>query len=345
MRAAIVPLALLVPWIAVAVRPQAPSTDLKTFLRQQLSFTASDIERLDEGGVVVKLPKTTEVREVAVFAIMRINVSPDLFIDHVRDIANFAKSEHVLQVGKFTGPPRFEDLTDLTFAPADLDALRRCKPQRCDIKLSAAAMERFRKEVDWTLKDYRERATSLWKDVLVEYARGYLRDGNKALMVYDDKPSSLHIVDEFKTLLPPAAYNYGYPPELQKFLEQFPHERPAAAEDFLYWSKDTFGLKPVVTLTHLTIHKHAGPNGTIVQIASKGLYASHYLESSLGMTVFIQGQSPNPSYLIYTNRTRTDALRGMLAGLKRSLIGGTVRDGAKDNMELIRKKLEGEPKK
>jgi hypothetical protein len=33
-------------------------------------------------------------------------------------------------------------------------------------------------------------------------------------------------------------------------------------------------------------------------------------------------------------------LRGLFAGLKRSLISGSLRDGAKKNMELIKQKLE-----
>jgi len=46
--------------------------------------------------------------------------------------------------------------------------------------------------------------------------------------------------------------------------------------------------------------------------------------------------------LIYVNRSRTDALRGLFAGLKRSLIGGRLRDGAKKNMEMIRQMLEAD---
>ena len=81
-------------------------------------------------------------------------------------------------------------------------------------------------------------------------------------------------------------------------------------------------------------------------IASKGIYATHYFESSLGLTAFVHSEpSGSPrSYLIYINRSRTDALRGFLAGLKRSLITGSLRDGARKNMEMIKEKLEGEYK-
>jgi hypothetical protein len=279
---------------------------------------------------------------VAVFAVMPIDVTADFFIESVRDIVNFSKSDHVLEIGKFSNPPRVEDLASLTFDKSEIDALRVCKPQRCDIKLPAAAMERFRKEIDWSLPDYRERAARLWKDILIEYARAYIREGNKALFEYNDKFHAVRLDNEFTTLLQPAVYSYEYAPELQKYLEQFPDARPADTEDFIYWSKDTFGLKPVVSLTHLTIYRHRPASGTLVLIASKGIYASHYLEASLGFTAFVENEGSETSYLIYINRSRSDALRGIFAGLKRALIGGRVRDGAKRNMELVRKRLEGE---
>jgi hypothetical protein len=81
-----------------------------------------------------------------------------------------------------------------------------------------------------------------------------------------------------------------------------------------------------------------------VTIASKGIYANHYFEASLGLTGFIHSKSSEPTrtYLIYINRSKTDALRGFFAGFKRSLISGHLRDGAKKNMELVKEKLEAD---
>jgi len=310
-----------------------------------MEFTAPELTELDKGKVLVKLPKTPETREVAVFAVMPIDVTADVFTEKVRDIVNFSKSEHLLQTGKLSNPPRVDDLANLTFEKSDIDSLRSCRAKRCDVKLPAAAIERFRKEIDWSSPNYRERASELWKRLLIEYAGTYIRDGNKALFEYNDKSDAVQLDNEFKTLLLPAAYTYEYAPELQKYLEQFPNSRPADSEDFIYWTKETFGLKPVVSMTHLTMYRYRRPGETIVLIASKGIYASHYLESSLGFTVFIDHEAPGPSHLIYINRSRSDALRGIFAGLKRALIGGRVRDGARRNMELVRGRLEGHDQK
>jgi len=81
-----------------------------------------------------------------------------------------------------------------------------------------------------------------------------------------------------------------------------------------------------------------------VLIASKGIYANHSLEASLGLTALIHSKSSAlpRTYLVYVNRSRTDALRGLFAGSKRTLIGGRLRDGARKNMGVFRARLESE---
>ena len=78
---------------------------------------------------------------------------------------------------------------------------------------------------------------------------------NNALFEYNDKSDAIQLNNEFKTLLQPAAYTWNTLRNL-KYLENF-GSRPADSEDFV-WTKETFRLKPVVSLTHLTIYRHAG---------------------------------------------------------------------------------------
>src|SRR4051812_1818546 len=85
---------------------QTPQPQPATFLRQQLAFSPSEIATLEAGQIIVKLPKTPETREVAAFAITRLDVPDDFFIERVRDIVKFKKSERVLQIGKFSRVPR-----------------------------------------------------------------------------------------------------------------------------------------------------------------------------------------------------------------------------------------------
>ena len=330
--------------LCLTLTAQPGPSELQDFLRKQLAVTPTELSALNTGQIIVRLPKTAETREVAAFAIMRLNVPSEFFLEKVHDIVNFKKSDNVLQIGKFSDPPRIEDLANLTLDRDEIDTIRRCRLNRCDFKLSAANIDRFRKEINWSAPDYPERASALMREVMLEFVRAYLNGGNSALGDYNDKPYKLNLADEFRSLLQPTAYMYGYGPEFHKYLSEFPNSRSGHVEGFLYWSKEKFGLKPVISATHVAVYRSSPVTDSDILIASKGIYANHYFDASLGMTAFVHRTVSNQSqtYLIYINRSKADALRGMFAGFKRSLISGSLRDGAKKNMEMIKQKLESE---
>jgi len=120
---------------------------LQEFLESQLAFTPSELSALNTGQIIVRLPRTPETREVAAFAIMRLNVTSDFFLDRMRDIVNFKKSDNVLQIGKFSGPPRIEDLENLTLDRDETDTVRRCRLLKCDFKLSGSDIDRLEKKL------------------------------------------------------------------------------------------------------------------------------------------------------------------------------------------------------
>jgi len=302
------------------------------------------LNNLEKGQVLVRLPPTSETREVAVFSIVRLDVPAAFFVEHVRDIATFKKGENVLQIGRFSNPPRLEDLAGLTLENPDIEALRRCQVNSCDMKLSAAEITRFRKEINWSVPQYRDRVNELARQVLLENVQEYLKHGNASLGEYNDKGYKVRADEELLSLLAPAPYLYDYVPAFQAYLEKFPIAKTPNTEDFVYWSKEKFGMKPVITLTHTTIYNLTKSEGSTVLIASKGIYASHYFEASLGLSAFIEG-SPGESvrtYLIYINRSRADALRGLFGGLKRAMISGSIRTGTLKNMQRIKDRLEAD---
>jgi hypothetical protein len=330
--------------VLLTLSAQPAPAGLQEFLQNQLAFTPSELSALNMGQIIVRLPRTAETREVAAFAIMRLNVTSDFFLDRMRDIVNFKKSDNVLQIGKFSGSPRIEDLENLTLDRDETDTVRRCRLSKCDFKLSGSDIDRFRKEINWSANDYPEHATVLMREVVLGSVRAYLSAGNAALGEYNDKPYKLNLAHEFRSLLEPSVYMYGYAPELHKYLSEFPNSQSAHIENFFYWSKEKFGLKPVISATHVAVYRSSRAPDSDVLIASRGIYANHYLDASLGLTAFIHRTVSNQSqtYLIYINRSKTDALRGMFAGVKRSLISGSLRAGAKKNMEMIKQTLESE---
>jgi hypothetical protein len=340
----------------VVLLPRTSSTSAQilsqrfpVFLEKYVNFSEGDFAKLDQGEVIAKMLDTKEKGEVVAFGIVRMKVPKEFFLEKFRDIVVFKKSPAVLEIGKFSNPPSLEDIQELTLEPDDLKTLKKCKPGDCDVKINARTMERFRKEVDWSASDYKERATALMHQILVDYVKFYLEEGNASLGEYHDKKYTLRVADEFYSLLRQSPYLSEYVPNFYEYLKEFPKTRLSGTEDFIYWSKEKFGLKPVLSLTHVTIYKQHRDSGTPdIYIASKQLYANHYFEASLGLTAFVDGVEDTKtrgSYLMYLNRSRADALRGWFSSLRRSIVEGRIRDGLEGNLKLIKKRLEEEYQK
>ena len=278
--------------------------------------------------------------EVAAFGMVSVQVPVEYFVERLRDIESFKRSPEVVEIGRFASSPRLEDLERLTIDPVDLAALERCRVGDCELKLTSEMIENIRREEP---KDS-VRIAALYRRMLVDYVRSYLKAGNAALATYHDKKSALRLGDEFRSLLEASPYLKEYVPDFRKHLEQFAEARLPDAEDFIYWSKEKFGLKPVVSITHVTIHRPPRGDPWPILVASKQIYASHYFTSSLGLAAFFE--SPGSSsgcraYLMYLNRSRADLLGGgMLGALKRAIVKRRVRSGLEKNLQLTRERLE-----
>ena len=328
---------------ALPVRAQNLPERLQNLLQNQMNVTEANLASLERGEVITRLLKTKAKKEVAALGIVRVNAPGALFVDKFRDIAAFKRSPAVLQIGKFSNPPRLADLKGLTLDPCCLETLTKCKTGDCDIKVSAGMMARLRQELDPAAADYQERANLLVRRMLFDYLKEYLNAGNAALIEYHDGEKAVRLADEYRGLLEQSRFLADYAPDFYKYLQEFPKASSSDIEDFIYWSKDKFGLKPVLSITHVFIYKRTLGNSTEVLIASKQIYANHYFEGSLGLTVFVQsnpGPATSGSYLMYLNRSRADALQGWFLGIKRTLIEGRIREGLAKNMKLVKNRIE-----
>ena len=131
------------------------------------------------------------------------------------------------------------------------------------------------------------------------------------MLQYDNDDSPLRSLDQFHMILAKSTYLAANAPEFQEYLKEFP-DKPLPTERFIYWSKEKFGFKAVVSVTEVTYYQR--DPGEIV-IASKQIYANHYFNGSLTLTFLFDHPLPNGKigcYLIYVNRSRIDALDGFL---------------------------------
>lgn len=319
----------------VLLGPFAPTGRLWQTFQSYVKLSNAEVSTVDRDQPVSKVLASNDPREIAVFGMVGVNASSEVLITRFRDITGLKKSDQVLEIGKFSSPPALQDLRTLTLDSGDIEAIRACEFGRCGMKLSREMITRLNRGIR------SGDSAQLFRQVLLDYVQSYLGTGNSALLNYADKPTTVNLAREFQDLLSASPYVREYSPELYAYLQSFPSGRPQGAEDFIYWSKESLGRRPVISLTHVSIYRRSGSDEVL--ILSKQIFASHYFDSSLGITGWIprpDGGSRTRGYLFYLNRSRVDALGGTFGGVISSIIMRQIQEGVITNLRLVKERLE-----
>lgn len=302
---------------------QTSAEEFRTVLRDQAAFTTDDLLTIERGEIVVKLLPVKDKREVAVCGLVRTQAPPEATLPAFHLSMTQLSPNSILAIGKFSNPPILEDLSGLTLERRDIEDLKRCSVGNCKLKLSAAMIERFRREVDWTRPDHRLQANQLFRQMLLDYVRDYLQRGDSALIEYRDQSRGVRLDEEERALLEDSIYINDFAPEFAEYLKGFPRAEQIFVENSINWTKIKFGLKPVIIVTHIATYTRRPGGVRQTLVISKQLYANHYFDSSMALTASINipiSGSTTESYLLYTNRSRADSLAGSFSGLKRNLV-------------------------
>jgi hypothetical protein len=329
-------LLLLVGGLAAA-QHAGMDLEVRAVLMQQLRFSAAELDDLQRGQVVKHGLPTRSPGEVAVVGGVRVQAAKAAFFARVRDIARFKSGPEVLQIGRFGNPPSPADLAALTIDKDDFD-VRSCRVGDCDIRLPAEVIRRFASEIDPNAPDAQARGVALFKQLLFEDVAAYLSGGARRLTQYDDGPKPIHPQQEFEGILANMPEIGALMPGLPDHLRHFPSSRLRDAEDFLYWSKEKFGIAPFISVTHVTIVCRSAPT---CLMTTKDVYSSRYLDASVALAIAADaGGTPEAFDLIYENRTRANALKGSMAGLRRSMAERRARAGLEASLKTVKTQLE-----
>ena len=305
----------------VAAQQSDIDSDARAVLTTTLRFSDGDLADLRRGQIVKHGLPSHAPNEIAVVGAARIGAPKTAFFARVRDIARFKSGPDVLQLGRFSNPPALEDLAALTIDQGDFD-VRSCRVGDCGVRLPAADIERIAREIDPQALDAQPRSAALFKQILLERVKAYLAGADRALQ-YDDGRKPIRPRDELEGIMAGM-------PEITALM-------PAAAdEEFLYWSKEKFGLAPFITVTHVTI---ACRSTVTCLMITRDVYSSRYLDASLALAIATDAGSPEAFYLVYDNRSRAAALQGGFGGLRRSLAERRARGGLEESLKTIRSQL------
>jgi hypothetical protein len=312
--------------------------EVAKILSTQLKFSPDDMKELQSGKVVKHGLSASAAGEIAVVGAVRVRAPMHRLLDGVRDIAQFKRGPAILEIGRFSDPPAASDLNGLTVTPEDFDA-GDCRIGDCDVRLPAEAIERVPHDRAGTDGAQRQAETERWfKRVLLEHVSAYWSGSANRIRRYDDDSPSVEPGKEFAAVLKNAPAAGALVPDLPAHLTDFPAHRLENAEDFLYWSKEKFGLGPFITVTQVTI---VCPGDTLCVIASKDVYSSRYLDASLSLTIAsVDAGDPAAFYLVYSNRSRASALKGMFAGVRKAIAERRARGGLDETLKTVKARLE-----
>jgi hypothetical protein len=317
---------------AVTANSQTSLAELQSVLQEKAAFAEPDFAALQRGETIVKLAPAQDKREIALSGLVTLRASAEDFLRSYRESLTQRNNAAVLEIGSFSATPVLSDLQNLTLEPDDIEDLKECAVGDCDIKLSAAMIQRFAREVNWQAPDYAQQATQLFKTMLLDYVRDYRARGSAALIEYNDKPTSVRLAEEQRELT-------GTPGYLNDVFASAVARQTRPAEEMLVWSKIKFGLKPVIAVNHVTIYKRELELGPQVLAVSRQIYADHYFDSSLALTAFVTVAGPM-SYMVYENRSRADGLSGPFSKFKRKMVESKALAGLKGILEHSKLTLE-----
>jgi hypothetical protein len=309
------------------------------FLAPWIVVSSDDRARLDRDQVIARTlpgPKA----QLGVFVATRLNAQPDVLAAWTRAIAELKRSRFVLAVGRFSDPPRPSDLDGLTLDERDLDALRRCRPGACGLKLSAAEIGALTGVAARASADWRHAIQREFRRLLVARVNQYRVGGLAASSPPADRPTTETSQKAFEAIVNESPY-LMQTPAVVSWLTGYPHA-DAAVESFFYWSKEHYAEgKPVVSVTHVGIvHSDTDRRLPAVLVASKQIFATHYVEGGLGLTMVVRDDATGTTYLAYVNRSQVDLLRGWFGGLVRSVLADRLERHAPQIVRSLRARLE-----
>ena len=304
-----------------------------------LSLTAGDYTRLNAGEALVEL-LPADAKEVAVRAATRIEADPGRLIHWTRRIEELHAGRYVSAVGRFSEPPRLEDLDALTLEDEDLTDLRRCRPGKCDVKLSDVEIAKVRDAMSGAGMHWKPALQDTFRRIVLARAERYLAEGHTATASYHDTKKPILLDREFAAVAEEVALAYPRLFPLTNYLALYPRGELQDVESFLFWSKERLGAKPIVSVTHVAMITSTDARRREALVARKQVYASHYVLGSLSFMAISAAPDGSQQYLVYLNRSRSDVFDGLFGGLIRRTIARRLRAEAPQALLALRHKLE-----
>lgn len=338
-----VALLVLVLLPSFAAWAQGNEGTVEQFFRNYVGLNDDQIAAIRGGKAIARILESPTPDQVFVFGAVYVRSTPEGYLKLESNVDSLRKLPNYLAIQEFSDPPRLSDLDGFTLEADDIQQLKTCKPGHCEVQLPSDAMEEFQSSVDWSAPDAAEQVNRLAKKMVLEALLRYQQGGNAALGTYRDKNHPANVADTFQSLLSRSRALPVYLPELDRYLLDYPNAISKDIESHFYWEKVNFGLKPTIRVIQAIIYRGASATDPANAVALKQLYASHYFETALDVTVCVRDEENKEQpgiYLITLKGSQQAGLTGLKGGIVRKVAVDKTRSSLEKALEAIKQKLE-----
>jgi hypothetical protein len=315
------------------------------FYRDFVGLNADQIREIRDGKAVAKILDSPTADQVFVFGSVYINSTPERYLKFASDTDALRKLPSYIALRKFSNPPQLSDLTGFTLDKEDFNQLKDCKPGHCEVQLPAEAMQEFQRSVNWSAPDANDQANRLAQQMALQALQQYEQGGNSALGTYRDKNHPAVVAETFDSLVSRSKALPVYLPEFRQYLLSYPKADSSGIESEFYWEKVNFGLKPTLRIVQAIVFRGKSPTEPAYAVAVKQLYASHYFESAVDLTVCVKDtQSAKQSgfYLVTLKGSQQAGLTGLKGEIVRKVAVDKTRSSLEKALVSIKERLESQ---
>jgi hypothetical protein len=341
----LLPLALLLMGAGSGAMQQASEPD--KFFHEYVGLSDDQIESIRGGKALAKVLPSRTPDEVFVFGSVYVESTPERYLKLALDVDALRKLPTYLAIRKFSDPPQLSDLEGFTLEENDIKELKNCKAGHCEVQLPAEAMDAFQQSVNWSAPDSAAQANRLGQQMALEALLRFIQGGNTALGTYRDKSHPAAVAETFQSLMSWSKSLPVYLPELQGYLLEYPNQKLGYFESAFHWEKVNFGLKPTLRLVQAVVYRGETSAGPVLAVAEKQLYASHYFQAALDLTVCVQ-DSGHPErkgfFLITLKGSKQAGLTGLKGGFVRKVAVDKTRSSLERGLAALKRELETQSK-
>jgi len=313
-----------------------------TFFREYIGLNDEQIAPIRNGKAIAKIVESRTPDEVFVFGSVYVESTPDKYLKFASDIDSLRRLPSYLAIQKFSDPPQLSDLEGFTLEAQDIKDLKNCEPGHCEVQLPGEAMDSFKRSVDWTAPDVANRVNQIAQNLALEALQNYIQGGNAALGTYRDKKHPAVVAATFQSVLSRSKALPVYLPQLDRYLLDYPNANSDNIQTEFFWEKVNFGLKPTLRIVQAIVYRDTNSEQQTWALAAKQLYASHYFETALDLTVCVKDPERPGIYLITMKGSQQAGLTGFKGGIVRKVAVDKTRSSLEKALAAIKQKLESQ---